>query len=210
MSKKAYGIILISLILFSCHRNESTPNIFTESSYPLAVGDWWQYQLTSCTGGSDTFMLSVFSMTIIGPYARYQCNVILNGTIIDSGYFLQSDTSMSFTNTYYPYYSVFPNFHLKFPVALGQHWAGAFPGDSILVGAVVDSLESYHHTYGPCYLTNESYDLPHNFLVEHLTLTPKIGLVSQTIDFISDTAEVNGFAGVNVCQSLQLINYNLK
>ena len=88
----------------------------------------------------------------------------------------------------------------------GSYWQGAFPGDSTLVVGVSDSYSSYGHTYGPCYHTNESYNLPHNFKAESMILTPKIGVIYQSIDFNSDTAE----GGAQVQQSLNLINYHVQ
>jgi hypothetical protein len=207
--KRNFCIILF-LVLFiaSCHKDNNTAPTFTSASYPLAVGNWWQYQLTQQCCYPDTFMLSVVAVINVGPYTKYQCYFLYNGSVTDSGFFLQSDTSLSFTNTFaFAYYSPIPNFHIKFPAYTGQYWQGAFPGDSIVVDGVASSEGYYGHTYSPCYLTNESYDLPHNFKVESMTLTPKVGLVHQSINFQSDTAKVNGVAGVQVKQSIQLIDY---
>lgn len=203
---KRYSCVLfIIALLFTlpCCKKDNGPDAFTESSYPLALGNWWQYQLTSAVFNPDTFILRVDSITTVGPYTQYICNYVSNGTLTPAGYFLQSDTSMSFVQPY-GYFTSFPSFHLKFPVQTGQYWPGAFPGDSILVDAVVASEGYYGHTYAPCYLTNESYDLPHNFKVESMTLTPKVGLVHQTINFQSDTA------GVQIQQSIDLINYHIQ
>jgi hypothetical protein len=134
-----------------------------------------------------------------------------NGNITDSGYFLQSDTSMSFVASNSYSVSIL-NFHLQFPVKVGQYWQGSFPGDSILVEAVVGSEGYYGHTYSPCYLTNESYNLPHNYKVESMVLTPKVGLVHQTITFNSDTAGKTPSygGGIQIHQSVDLINYHVQ
>jgi hypothetical protein len=203
ISKYIYSIAIVLILIGSCKK--STENVFTSSSYPLAVGDWWQYQLTSIGYATDTFMLSVISVSSLGPYTQYNCNFIGNGATTPAGYFLQSDTDMYFVNsTPYADFSAFPNFQLKFPVKAGQYWPGAFPGDSTLVEAVVGSEGYYGHTYSPCYLTNESYNLPHNFKVQSMTLTPKVGLVHQSITFNSDTA------GVQIQQSISLLNYHVE
>ncbi len=201
-------------VLNSC-KKDNGPTPFTKNSYPMAVGDWWKYQVTYCFGGysTDTFTLSVSSMNTSGVYTNYTCDFIQNGGTLVSGFgnFIQSDTSLSFVNTSaYADFSSMPNFHLKFPIAAGQYWQGTFPGDSTLVDAVVSSEDYYGHTYSPCYLTNESYDLPHNFKVESMVLTPKIGLVHQSINFQSDTAVVGGVPGVQVCQSITLIDYSVQ
>jgi hypothetical protein len=214
--KKLYPYFLfVSLFAFSCCKrdNNTVPSIFTKTSYPLAVGNWWQYRVdeTEMGGGYDTIMLKVISETDQGTYKNYLSVVSLKGVTRDSGYFLQSDTSLSFTNLLpNPYYSLFPNFHLKFPVVKGQYWQGAFTGDSILVKTVLDTYSAYGHTFKPCYVTEESYNLPHNFKINDLYLTPQIGLISGSMSFNSDTAEINGFAGAQVKQSIQLIDFNVQ
>jgi hypothetical protein len=121
MRKINYYILCIILFSFTCcKRDNSVPQTFTEASYPLAVGDWWQYQITYCFGGysTDTFMLSIVSMNTVGSYVQYNCNFVGSNTSISAGYFLQCDTSISFVNTStYPDFSAFPNFYLRFPVS---------------------------------------------------------------------------------------------
>jgi hypothetical protein len=202
MKNKCFFIIAI-LLLSNYGCKKSTESIFSSSSYPLAVGNWWQYQLTAQGNQDDTFKLSVVSVFNVGAYVQYNCNLTGSSGSGPVGYFLQSDTSMSFVNIPNSYFVAFPSFHLKFPVAAGQYWQGAFPGDSIMVDGVANSEGYYGHTYGPCYLTNESYDLPHNFKVQNMVLTPKVGLVHQSITFNSDTA------GVQIQQSISLLNYSV-
>ena len=148
-------------------------------------------------------------MTSAGPYTNYKCYYLYHGSVTDSGYFQQSDTSMSFTNSFsYPSSGAFPNFHLKFPVTNGQHWPGPFyPKDSVVVDGVADSCD-YGIAFGPCYTTYEAYNLPHNVMVNHMTLTPHLGMVKQSIDYTSDTA--GGGFGVDICQSFLLINYHFQ
>jgi hypothetical protein len=197
----------------SCRKISDTHPPFTRVSYPLAVGNWWQYQIneTNEGGGYDTITLKVVSMTNSGPFTKYKCYYLYPGAVTDSGYFLQSDTSLSFTNDLpSTYFSLFPNFHLKFPINTGQYWQGAFKGDSTMVVGAVNSCQvtdgSHYYTVGPCYYTNESYDLPHSFKVERMTLTAKIGLVNQSIDFNSDTAQ----GGLQIKQSVNLIGYHVQ
>ena len=209
--KNRFCILIVLLFVLSCKRDStSSPSTFTKDAYPLTVGSWWQYQVdqTSEGGGYDTIILSAVSMINVGSYIKYTCNITLNGRFIDSGYFLQSDTSLSFTNNLpSSYFSLFPNFHLKFPVQTGQYWPGAFPGDSIRVaGVAANCAGSYGESFSPCFSTVESYILPHNFKVENMLLTPKVGLVTQSIDFNSDTAE----GGIQIKQSLHLISYHVQ
>jgi hypothetical protein len=213
MNRLYYYIMSILLIsLACCKRDNNAPQIFTKNSYPLAVGNWWQYQLTAQGYQDDTFMLSVISMSDSGAYIKYNCNFIGNGTTAPAGYFLISDTSMSFTNAFEPYYSGFQNFYLKFPVATGQYWQGSFPGDSIVVISVVNSYSAYGHTYSPCYYTKEAYDLPHNFKVSSMIYTPKVGLIEGAINFISDTADRSPSysGGVQIQQSILLLDYHVQ
>jgi hypothetical protein len=204
MKNRHYYLLLLFIALSCCKIDNNNPQTFTENSYPLAVGNWWQYQLTDLYYGSvDTITLDVISMVKSGPYMKYTCNFIYNGNVTDSGYFLQSDTSMSF-EVANSYSVACLNFYLKFPVATGQYWQGAFPGDSIMVLSVVGSEGYYGHTYSPCYYLKESYDLPHNYKVNTMILTPKVGLVHQAITFNSDTA------GVQIQQSISLLNYSVQ
>jgi hypothetical protein len=190
----------------SCRKISDTQAPFTSVSYPLAVGNWWQYQLTSIGSYPDTFTLSIDSTVTIGPYTKYICNYVGNGSIIPAGYFLESDTSLVFTNTSrYADFSPIPNFHLKFPAFVGQHWSGAYPPqDSILVISVVDSCGGFGHNFGPCYYTNESYSLPHRFEVESMNFTPNIGLIHQSYNLQSDTE------GAFISQSIQLLSYHVQ
>lgn len=207
--RKYYIVIIALLVLSCCKKDDSSSSTFTKDSYPLAVGNWWQYQVNQTYegGGYDTILLNVLSANTITPYTKYICNITLNGRVIDSGYFLQSDTSLTFVNSLpSPYFSLFPNFHLKFPVSIGQFWDGSFSGDSVLVVGVANTCSFNSHTYGPCYYTNESYNMPHNFKRETMTLAPKVGLIKQSMDFNSDTAE----GGVQVNQSITLINFNVQ
>jgi hypothetical protein len=203
MRRKYYYVLLILLTVISACKKDNNPQTFTESSYPLAVGNWWQYQLTSAIFNTDTFILRVDSILNAGPYTKYVCNYVEGNTLTPAGYFLLSDTSMYFIQPY-GYFTAFPSFELKFPVAAGQYWQGSFPGDSIIVTSVVNSYSTYGHTYGPCYYTKEAYDLPHNFKVSNMILTPKVGLIEGAINFSSDTA------GVQIQQSINLINYHIE
>ena len=209
MRNKYWFIVVILLFILSCKRDSSSqPQEFTKDSYPLDIGNWWKYQLSDCSGGiaADTFILRVVSIVNTSSYIEYMCNFEGNGMTISAGYFLQSDTSLSFTNTSSnPSNSPFPDFHLKFPAFKGQYWPGTYPPkDSILVLGVENKYSSYGHTYGPCFSLNESYILPHNFLVKSMLLTPKIGLISGSINFQSDTASLY------VCHSLLLLDYNVQ
>ena len=190
-------------VLSNCKRDNSTPTAFSKTSYPLALGNWWQYQSTAIGFDPDTFVLRVDSIVTDGPNMKYICNYVSKGAIISAGYFLQSDTSMSFIQPY-GYFTSFPNFHLKFPASTGQYWAGSFPGDSIIVNGVASSHTAYGHTYGPCYYLGEAYNLPHNSKVESMILTPKIGLIYQSINFNSDTA------GIQIKQQVNLIDYHIQ
>jgi hypothetical protein len=207
-------LILIIAVLPCCKKVTTTAQIFTEASYPLTVGNWWQYQIdeTNEGGGYDTLTLSIISMSTIGPYTNYKCYYLYQGAVTDSAYFLQSDTSLSFVNLFpYPYFGCFPNFHFRFPIEKGQYWQGAFSGDSTLVVGVANSCEgTYGTSYGPCFSTVESYNLPHNFMVNDMLLTPKVGLVRQSINYKSDTAVRFGFAGIQINQSVNLISYHVQ
>jgi hypothetical protein len=216
MKNKYYYILFVILIALSCcKKNNSSPIVFTEASYPIAVGNWWQYQFTDYLfGGTDTFMLSVDSVKSVGPYTEYICNYHGNGTSAPAGYFLRSDTSLSFI---YPsinaYNSYIQNFHLKFPVETGQYWQGDFPGDSTLVVGVAGKCDgSYGESFSPCFSTVESYILPHNLKDEIMTLTPRIGVIYQSINFISDTAgrTASYGGGIQVKQSIALISYHVQ
>jgi hypothetical protein len=203
-SKYYYILVVLFFVISCCKRDNSTPpNVFTSTSYPLAIGNWWEYQLTSLIFNPDTFIMRIDSMVTVGPYTKYVCNLTGSGGSGPIGYFLQSDTSMSFVNVPNSYFVAFPSFHLKFPVDLGQSWPGAFPGDSTLVVGVANG-NCYTTTYGPCYYTNETYDVPHYLKIENMILTPKIGLVMQSIDFNSDTA------GIQIQQRVNLINYHVQ
>ena len=213
--RNRYHLMLLSLLIFlsCCKRDNSSPKVFTKESYPIAVGNWWQYQLRYCSttqGITDTITLSVVSMSTAGPYTNYKCYFTYNGTVTDSAYFQQSDTSLSFVNiSSYAYFSAIPNFHIKFPASAGQYWNGAFPGDSTLVVGVANSCNgSNGHSFSPCFSTNEAYNVPHNFLVNSMLLTPQVGLISQSVDFKSDTA--GGGFGAIICQSVKLINYSVQ
>jgi hypothetical protein len=204
MKKAMCFMLILFAFIASCRKISDSQPPFTSVSYPLAVGNWWEYQLTAAFSNPDTFTLLVDSMVADGPYTKYICNYVGNGAIIPAGYFLLSDTSMSFIQPY-SYWTSFPSFHLKFPVETGQHWPGAYPPqDSILVSAVNDSCGGYGHEYGPCYYLEESYNLPHNFRVSHMILTPKVGLIQQAINFNSDTA------GIQIQQSITLLNYHVQ
>jgi hypothetical protein len=156
-------------------------------------------------------MMKVASVSNIGPFIKYNCVFIVQNQAYPAGYFLQSDTSMFFINNSDQYSSPFPNFYIRFPVSGGIYWQGSFPGDSTIVAGVSGSCKFYNLNYSPCYSTSEMYDLPHNFMSKSMLLTPKVGLVFGSIDFISDTAISNGSSmGVDACEEIYLINYNLE
>jgi|GEM_PF-6738702 len=205
MKRASLYIIPILFLAVSCKK--AAPQMFTKDSYPMAVGNWWQYMIIDCTGGLDTFTLNTVSVTDFASYKDFKCNFVYHNNVTGSGDFIQSDTSISFVNRGNAYFSIFPDFHIRFPVYTGQYWAGTFKGDSIRVVGVTDPCGGFGHIYGPCYSTVESYILPHNFLVSNKLLTPKIGMISGSTDFKSDTA--NGF-GINTCQTVYLINYHIE
>lgn len=205
--KNRYSFLLIILLfaLADCKKdNSTTTQIFSASSYPLSLGNWWVYQFTSLGSYPDTFTLRIDSVVTDGPFTKYICNYVGNGAIIPAGYFLKSDTSMSFVQPY-GYFTSFPSFHLRFPVETGQYWSGVYPKDSILVVGVSNSCQgAYGENYGPCFSTVEKYNFPHNFLVNEMLLTPKIGLLRQSIDYNSDTS------GIHIQQSVNLISYHIQ
>jgi hypothetical protein len=205
MSKKYYYILLLLLPMLSCRKDAGGISSFTKDSYPLAVGNWWQYQQSYCFGGADTIMMRVVSMTNLGSSIDYKCYVqISSGLGFDSGHFVQSESSLY----YYSYgdadFSPIPNFHLEFPFLLGQKWPGLYSGDTIRAEGEADSCGGFGRPYGPCYATYEAYLLPHRHMVNDMFLTPKIGLVYGEINLQSDTE------GIQVCQSVYLINYHLQ
>jgi hypothetical protein len=206
MRRKNYYILILMLFALSCKKG-NPPSVFSKASYPLAVGDWWEYQLNAIGNSPDTIMLSVASLVNVGPYVQYKCYFQYHGAITDSAYFQQSDTSLSFINASpFADLSSIQNFHLKFPVSAGYKWQGAFPGDTIVVTGVVPKYSGYGLTYGPCYYLGEAYDLPHNDKTETMILTPKVGLIYQSIAFNSDTAE----GGLQVQHSILLLNYHVQ
>lgn len=204
MKGKGIWCIALLILCLSCNK-ENEKDIFVASSYPLALGNWWKYQHTSIGFEPDTFILRIDSVTNDGLYKKYICNSISGNTIVPAGYFLRSDTSIAFIypSEYY-YLSEIQNFHIRFPISQDSYWMGDFSGDSTKVIGVNDSYSSYNIATGPYYSIHESYNLPHNFKVFNMTISPKLGILSQTNNFRSDT--VGGF-GVNVNQSILLLGY---
>jgi hypothetical protein len=206
MRRRNYLILIFLFTAFSCHKKEQgspVQNIFTSDSYPMAVGDWWQYQVTSFQGGqsTDTLILSVISVVTTGSSKDYKCNLLQNGAIIDSGHFIMTDSSLSYRGT--RDYSLFGFFNLKFPFTNGQKWPGIYPGETIADVGFVDTFKALGVVYNPLYTLHRFFDDPHCSMVQNIFLTPKIGLVFQGIDLQTDTAP-------DIWESIQLMNYELQ
>lgn len=200
--KKKYCIIAVLFFALSCSRKTNNiPNIFTQTSYPMAVGNWWQYQVTDFGGGStDTIILKAISLSVNGTNKNFTCYLIQNGTIVDSGHFIQSDSGLSYSGS--RRYSTFGEFSLKFPFITGQKWPGIFPTDTFVDVGLVDSfsVSAYGPYYKPVYTLRRAFSDPHYSLIQNIFLTPNIGLIYQTIDSHSDTAP-------DVWESINLLNY---
>jgi len=169
----------------------------------MAVGDWWQYQVAYYQGGTsiDTLVLKAVSVVTIGSSANYTCQLSQNGTVIDSGHFVQSDSMLSYTGS--TRYSTFGFFNLRFPFSEGQRWPGIYPGDTITDTGFVDSFKAMGVIYTPLFTLRRVFNDPHYSMIQDIFLTPKIGLVFQTIDVQSDTAP-------DIWESMQLINYHIQ
>jgi hypothetical protein len=207
MKKNIYLTVLLIVFVLSCRKVTNQP-AFTSTSFPLAVGNWWQYQLTNNSiGYTDTFMLSVVSISDTGSYVKYECNYIYHGSVTSSGYFLQSDTSISFTNPgAYASLASYHNFYLRLPAFAGSHWPGTFPdpADSTVVDGVSNNCQGPQApSVGPCYYLIEHYSSPVNFVANSMIVVPKIGAIYETIDVNSDT-------GLQVQQQLTLLNYHVQ
>jgi hypothetical protein len=194
-------IIFLCSAFYSCKKKAQNSQVFTSSSYPLAVGDWWQYLKSDGGNTSDTITLSIVSESVNGTIKDYKCNITQGGIVIDTGHFTQSDTSLAYSGN--PYYSVFGFFNLQIPFKEGQEWPGVYPNDTIKVAGVADSFEAYHITYKPVYALRRVFNDPHYSMVQLIFLTPNIGLTNQSIEIQSDTA-------VQTSEVLFLLNYKLQ
>jgi hypothetical protein len=208
MKKTICLMLLLMVFALSCRKITNTQPAFTSASFPLAVGNWWQYQLiNNSIGYTDTFMLSVVSISDTGSYAKYECNYIYNGVVTSSGYFLRSDTSISFTNIgAYAFLASYHNFYLRLPANAGSHWPGMFPdpADSIVVDGVVNDCQGpTPPSVGPCYILGEHYTSGTNSVGNLMTLVPKIGLIDQSIHLNGDTIGL-------VQQRITLLNYHVQ
>jgi hypothetical protein len=203
--KNVYFTILIGVVLLlsCCKKNNNNQNTFTNSSYPLAVGNWWQYQVVDFLGGTtDTVMLSAVSVVSDGSTKDYKCNLIKNGMIIDSGHFIVSDTALAYHGSH-PSYSIFGYFNFKFPFTSGQKWSGTMPADTFIVAGVDKSLKILGNTYSPDYSLTRRVFVPEYSLIQIMDLTPGVGLIDQSIDIQSDTAAWEQ-------EGIQLISYHLQ
>jgi hypothetical protein len=206
MKKACFLIAIVLMVTFSCRKNDkgTVQNIFTQSSYPMAVGDWWQYQVTYYPGSyCDTLILKAISVSINGTKKDYTCHLINNGLIVDSGHFIQSDSGLSYSGSMR--YSTFGEFILKFPFVTGQKWPGVFPTDTFVDVGLADSfsVSAYGPYYKPVYTLRRVFSDLHYSVIQDIFLTPNIGLVYQSIDSHSDTAP-------DVWESINLLKYNVQ
>ncbi|MCW3128212.1 MAG: hypothetical protein JWO03_3870 [Bacteroidetes bacterium] len=201
--RKVYNLILLLFLISSCS-NKQQQEQFARDSYPLKVGNWWRYQVVNFFGSqsTDTISLNVVSLVTSGSTTDYTCHLLKNGLVIDSGHFVQSDTALYYSGSN-PYYSIFGFFNLKFPFVEGQKWAGTFPGDTIIAAGKAESFKVLGSTYAPVYSLARRFSIPQNNLIQIIYLTPKVGVIYQSINFRSDTA-------VWVQEAIHLIDYNLK
>ena len=182
-------LVYITLIaLLSCGKDKSAPT-FTKDSFPLKVGNWWEYSVKDLYSQSpDILTLTIISMKNMGDIKVFTCTIFEFGTIVDTGYFTLSDTALLYQG-YKPDYSYFGNFQIKIPFKQGDKWQGTYINDSYTTGGyTTDSISLLTRKYSPVFTINRSVNqLPHYSNEQSISLTPGIGIPAQGFNITNDT-----------------------
>lgn len=194
----------LTFLLFSCSKDKPQKDEFSSDDFPVKVGNWWRYQVYDAFSHvTDTLTLRVVSKTINGNQTKFDCELYKNLQLIDTAYYLISDTKIEY-NSKNVDYSYFGNFYLSIPFQKGDIWKGVYYNqDSILASDIIPSMKILNHDYKNVYSLNRNfYALGGYRLNQLLFICQKIGVIYQSFD-LQD-------GGNNQKQTFQLIDYNLE
>jgi hypothetical protein len=194
-------ILLIGAI--SCkHENDTIDSTaFSKTSYPLNVGNWWQYRVVDFNARTiDTLSIRISSKTVQNGEVIYRCELEEYGTVIDSAQFVLTESSLSYQGLDATY-SYFGDFKLKLPFYQGETWKGFSDVDSMNVISFSTDYNVLGKKYDIYYLKRTVPGAAYS-VVQSLQLSKNIGLVSQNINIF--------WGGLTQRQSFQLIDYELK
>lgn len=196
------SLILFTVVcLLGCKQSDVEPGAFTETSYPLKVGNWWRYKVSdSLSKTEDTLRLQIIGQTTKNDLTVYKCALMQRGTIVDSAQIIVSATQLFYEGLNRSY-SYLGEFILKIPFYQGETWQGA-------VGTGITNATSYQTAYNvlgkkyDCYtLKRDINSFGYNFS-QTFQVSRGIGLVSQYMELFDGRRAQQ--------QTFQLIDYELK
>ncbi|MCW3128217.1 MAG: hypothetical protein JWO03_3875 [Bacteroidetes bacterium] len=196
-------LLLFILSLASCHKSTTPTDTFSRNDFPMAVGDWWRYQVIDVNAPTDTLLMTVIASSGNGSTKDYTYTIYKNAyhRTVDTGHFIISDTGLSY-NTTNPYYSYFGSFNLKLPFQKEQQWVGSLPHDTITAVGRAAVVKIMGKDYGPVYTLNRKAISSHYRNLSGIFVAPHIGIIYQDVSIEIDTA-------VPQKQTFLLIDYNL-
>jgi hypothetical protein len=191
-----WTIILVICIVFSCNpENEIIPEeppkdvTFEIDEFPLAVGNKYRYSVIETgTRYVDTLTMEIIDSKEGEFYVNLQRWKIFGGKQ-DSALFKLSSNEISYKglNTQ-TNYSFFSDFKLKFPMKVGSKWVQSFPGDTIRVISIADSIVYFDRKYFDVFFLKRIYvdNALGIRLIQTLEIKPGIGILKQSFYLIEE------------------------
>jgi hypothetical protein len=137
MKTLAYLLILFSIVMASCHKDNIAENHISNDQVPNSTGDYWKYSIQSFTGEKRGFLhVQIIRKSNLPDGREVATWVYSYPEFTDTIYKIRSDTSFE-EYTVYPndVREVYPVMRYVFPMETGMKWAinSTFATDSVKV-----------------------------------------------------------------------------
>ena len=193
--------LLAVCLLTSCHKNPGPrPTVLNMSDYPVNTGNSWTYQVfDSILNTTDTAVFKVNSKTVLKIDTNlYNYQTMVNGSIVDSGYIVQ--TANSYTYSSYTGNALFANIKFRFPIYMNGTVAVQFPQDTVYGLSVLQRLTVLANNFTSVYQLQRNLSMPDFYLEATLDVVPGIGIVQE--DFSAGS-------WIPRRKTIRLISYNI-
>jgi hypothetical protein len=200
MKKIVLILLLSSIYLIGCHKNNSNHNI-ERGDYPIAVGNKWVYQVSDDRQGSlDTQTITILDkIQYANDSAVYHTQTVRRGVVLDSSIIITSDHGVWYQSQQ-AYNSLFINLRITFPVLANSRWEGQRLADSLYTVSVDQTDLILGHTYTNVIHIKRQQTTFEDDILGDIYIAPRIGIIYQYLNVPFDYIDR---------KSIRLISYEL-
>lgn len=198
---KPYKILLPLLLLatlYACKKDRNNHNVASLSSFPLAAGDIWNYQLYDSinnTTQNATFKITG-SVGLNGPIV-YLTQTIINNVVVDSGTIEQSGDTIFYQPNGQ---GLFSNLTLLVPMQANQWWHTQYTADSVYVVAANFNYSVAGNNYDSVFEVGRTEIVPDLYIHQDVYIAQHVGIIQVAL---------NQGSWIQVRKSIKLVSYSL-